>query len=337
MATNLNQTSLSDAIKVKYETRLLIRAYPRLLHGRWAKKATISKFGSYELRRYESMSAITSALNENVTPAEQAAPTLTLVTLSPLFYGAWIGYGDEIDMTVFDPLVSEVSGILGEQAGLSADTLIRNDLTANASKRYSNGKASRATLDFPNDIISYSDVVDAYAQLMAQNALPMEGEYFIVLIHPHTYASLMKDPTFVNAFQKANEGAGAMNNPMPGYLGDFLMCKFFISSNVREYTDGGVGTDDVYSMLFLGRESYGLAGFGNLLPSDVDSGGSMAQPLTGQQVKPVEIIAKQLGSAGADDPLNQRATIGWKMTLDNEILNSSFLLDLEHVNEFSAS
>lgn len=256
---NLNTTTLADSVKTKYETRLLIRAVPRFLHGRWARKATISKYGSYELRRYEGMSAITSALNEGVTPAEQDSPTLTTVTLTPLWYGAWIGYNDEIDMETYDPIVSEVTGVLGEQAGLSADTLIRNDLTANSSKRYSGGKSSRATLDYPNDIITYSDVVDAYAQLMAQNALPMEGEYFIVLIHPHTYATLMKDPTFVNAFQKANQGVGATGNPMPGYLGDFLMCRFFISSNVREYTDGGVGSDDVYSMLFLGRESYGVS------------------------------------------------------------------------------
>lgn len=337
MATNLNQTSLANSIKAQYEKRLLIRARPRYVHGRWARKANINKFGSYELRRYESMSAITSALSENVTPAEQSAPTLTLVTLTPLFYGAWIGYGDEIEMTTYDPLVSEVSGILGEQAGLSADTLIRNDLTANASKRFSGGAANRAALDYPNHVISYSDVVDAYAQLMAQNALPMEGEYFIVLIHPHTYASLMKDPTFVNAFQKANEGVGAKANPMPGYLGEFLTCKFFISSNVREYADGGVGTDDVYSMLFIGREAFGTAGFGGTLPNDVDSGGAGAGNNTGQSVKPVEIIAKQLGSAGSDDPLNQRATLGWKMTLDTQILNSNFILDLEHVNEFSAS
>lgn len=71
---------------------------------------------------------------------------------------------------------------------------------------------------------------------------------------------------------------------------------------------------DVGSALFIAADAYGiteLAGMG------------------------IEAIIKQLGSAGSADPLNQRATIGWKATHVAKILNDLWLVRsecaLEHV------
>lgn len=331
---NINETSFATAVKTQYEKRLLIRAIPRLIHGRWARRATLNKFGAHEIRRYESLSAVTTALSESNTPAENAAPTISTVTLTPLWYGAWVGYGDEIEMTAFDPIVSETTSILGEQAGLSADTLIRNTITAGASKLYSGEQTARTDLNHPVHEIAYDDLVDAMSTIMAANAFPVSGGYFVCVIHPHTLASLRKDPTFVNTFVQEAGGDSPMRT---GYIGKFLNCFFFMSSNAREYVDGGVGTDDVYSMLFIGGESFATTGFGNLLPKNVDGAGPEDYTMTGKQVNPVQIIPKQLGSAGADDPLNQRASLGWKFTLATSILNSAFIYDLEHINSFSAS
>lgn len=136
--------------------------------------------------KYGSLSAVTSALTEGTTPAEQSAPSLTLTTITPLFYGSWLGHSDELEMTIYDPLISEMSSILGEQAGVSADTLIRNTMTAGATKDFSNGKASRGVLDAPADDVSYADFVRQVAALEAENAMPVEGENFVCIMHPHT-------------------------------------------------------------------------------------------------------------------------------------------------------
>jgi N4-gp56 family major capsid protein len=260
---------------------------------------------------------------------------LTLTTITPLFYGSWIGHSDELEMTAFDPIISEVSSILGEQAGLSADTLVRNVLVAGATKDYSGGAAGRTSLDAPMHNITYADFVKSVALLEAENALPVEGDNFVCIMHPHTYATLMMDPTFVNMFVQES-GAG---NPMrSGYIGSILRCNIYVSSNVSEYVDGGVGsTTDVYSLLFIAKEAYGSVGMAGSFPNlMVDGQGTKAlDGMTGMAVKPVSMIIKQLGSAGSDDPLNQRATIGWKMSLKTAILNSAWLLDLEHVNAMS--
>src|SRR5258708_3824995 len=113
---NVTQTSFTAAVKTMYERRLLIRAVPRLVHGRPGVQAKISKVGSLEWRRYNYLGTVTTAVTEGTTPAEQAAPSITQLTATPKFYGAWIGYTDQIDYTSYDPFVSEVSGILGEQA-----------------------------------------------------------------------------------------------------------------------------------------------------------------------------------------------------------------------------
>jgi len=83
----IDTSTLSDAVKAAYEMRLLTRAIPRYVHGRWAMKARISKRGTYELRKYGSLAANTTALTEGTTPAETATPTPTLITMTPAFYG----------------------------------------------------------------------------------------------------------------------------------------------------------------------------------------------------------------------------------------------------------
>lgn len=333
--TTITQTAFSAAIKTQFEKRLLTRALPRLVHGKFGLKAKLSKYGSLEWRKYGSLSAVTTAVTEATTPAEQAAPSITQVTATPLFYGAWIGYSDEVDFTIFDPFVSEVSGILGEQAGVSADTLIRNFLTDGATKDYSGNVAGRTSVDSPTTDVTYADFIKQIAYLEGANAMPSEGDSYAVVIHPYTWATLMQDPTFVNLLVR--ESPSAIRT---GLVGRLLRANIYISSNSRVYTDGGVSNDDVYSMLFIGKESYGVTGIAGITPDTMDSGGSggafMNNTGQGQRIKPVELIVKALGSAGADDPLNMRGTIGWKFALDVDVLNSAWLRDLEHSNAFSA-
>jgi N4-gp56 family major capsid protein len=327
MANN-TQTTLADGIKTQYERRLLTRALPRLIHGRWGMQARLNKVGAYELRKYGALSAVTSALTEGTTPSEQSAISLTLVTITPSFYGAWLGYTDELEMTAFDPIISEFSSILGEQAGLSADTLIRNALTDGATKDYANDATQRSEVG-SNDVISFAEFITQVAALEASNALPVDGDDFIVIMHPNSWAKLMQDATFVAMFQQ--EASRDSNSPLrSGLVGRILRCKVFVSSNSRVYSGAGASSGDVYSMLFIAREAYGYVGMAGSFPNLVDGAPeSNISGMTGQNVKPVEIILKQLGSAGADDPLNQRATIGWKMSLGIAMTNAAWARDLE--------
>lgn len=332
---NMNETTLASAIKTEYEKRLLTRAVPRLVHGRFGMTARLNKFGSYELRRYNSLSAVTTSLAEGSTPAEQASPSLTVITITPLFYGAWVGHTDVLEMQSYDPVISEASSILGEQSGVSADTLIRNTMTANATLDYSGGQSAIGNLTAVSDVVTYGDFVKQVAALEGANALPAEGEDFICIMHPYTWATLMQDPVFVNLFLEEAE-AGDASGLRSGYVGRILRCRIFVSSNAQSYSAQGAGSSTPYAMLFIGREAYGYVGMAGVTPEMMDEGGADEyNNNTGKEVKPVEIIVKQLGSSGALDPLNQRATIGWKMSLATSVLNNTWIRNLEHINAFS--
>ena len=43
----------------------------------------------------------------------------------------------------------------------------------------------------------------------------------------------------------------------------------------------------------------------------------------------IEILVKQLGSAGSADPLDQRSTVGWKATQTAVILNQDAMVRIE--------
>lgn len=326
----MNSTVMSDAVKTMYERRLLMRAVPRFMHGKFATVAKLSKFGSYELRRYESVNAVTTPLVDGNTPAEGSAPTITKVTLAPLWYGSWLGYTDELDLRAYDDTISETSGILGEQAGLSFDTLIRTDLTDGATVDYSGDATGRSGLDTTNDKISFSDFIGALALLEVKNAMPADGSMVPVFLHPYSWAQLMQDTTFVTLFTR--EGGDAIRT---GRMGNILNASVYVSSNARYYDNEGASNVDVYSALFIGRESYGIAGMSNVIPNLSDTGGGAEKSNnTGRSVKPVTIIVKGLGETG-HDPLDQRGTIGWKGTFDGAILNSNWIINLEHTTSYS--
>jgi hypothetical protein len=104
MAVNLNKTTMATAIKSGYDKRLMERALPRLIHSRWGRKAILSKWGDWEIRAYGKLSAVSSALGEGSTPGEQSAPAISTIVLNPSYFGAWIGFSDQVDLEAFDPI-----------------------------------------------------------------------------------------------------------------------------------------------------------------------------------------------------------------------------------------
>ena len=323
--TSIHTTSMSDAIKTMYERRLLTRAFPRLVHSRWGTLAKWKEYGSYELRRYESMPLVSTTLTEGITPQEQDQPSITVVTITPDWYGSWVGYSDKLEMTTFDPVVSETSALLGEQAGLSIDTLVRDGLAAGLTQDYAGTATSRDGVDTTNDLIDYQEVLDNLATLMTNNTLPFENGRYILLLHPYSFATLMQDTTFVAMLTR--EGGENIRN---GMIGSILNCDVYVTSNGKVFSEAGASSANVYCAFFLGKDAYGLAGFDGLtIDYDAGFGSGEYDNLTGTGVKPLEIIVKGLGETGLD-PLNQRGTIGWKATHQETILNSAFGIRHEH-------
>ena len=78
--------------------------------------------------------------------------------------------------------------------------------------------------------------------------------------------------------------------------------------------DGGKDGRAVYSTLIIGADAYGV--------TEITGGG-------------LQHIVKQLGSAGTADPLNQRATAGWKATKVAERLVEAYMVRIETTSTFA--
>lgn len=77
--------------------------------------------------------------------------------------------------------------------------------------------------------------------------------------------------------------------------------------------EAGLGGRDVYVTLVMGDNAYGT--------TELTGGG-------------LQHIVKQLGSAGTADPLNQRATVGWKATKAAARLVEAFMVRIETASTF---
>lgn len=329
----VNRTQFSDAIKTEYETTLLTRAVANFPHARFAQKAIINKRGDYELRKYGSMSAVTSALSEGITPAQQSAPSLSLINIDPVYYGSWMRFTRELDLENFDPIVNEMSTILGEQAGLSVDTLVRNDIVDNATVDYPNTCSARSDIDVTDELITFSDFVNQVAELQAANGRPSDGGNFAVIMHPYSMAQLLKDTTFFTLFTRESNANGKLVNWSSGMFGSIFGCNIYSTSNARHYTSDV----EVYTATFIGANSYGIVGVGSLMPNfgAIDNAGMGFQTRTGMRTSPVSIIMNPLGSQG-DDPLHQRGSLAWVTAHAQSVLDATWIRRLEHAVEQSA-
>ena len=65
--------------------------------------------------------------------------------------------------------------------------------------------------------------------------------------------------------------------------------------------------------------------------------GDNAYGITEVQGGGLQHIVKQLGSAGTSDPINQRASIGWKATRAAERLVEQFMVRIESGCSFNPS
>ena len=79
--------------------------------------------------------------------------------------------------------------------------------------------------------------------------------------------------------------------------------------------EAGAEGRDVYSTLIIADNAYGT--------TEISGGG-------------LEHIVKQLGSAGTSDPLNQRATVGWKASKVTTRLVEAFMVRIETTSTFES-
>ena len=306
------QPSLSAEMKTFYDMTLIDEATAKLVHDQFGQKRPIPKGGgkTIEFRKFSPLPKATVPLTEGVTPQGNSLNVST-ITATVHQYGDFIVQSDVLELTAIDNTIVEATKLLGNQAGLTLDTVVRNVLHTGTNVTYCPKIAadgtetevtSRANLDETCQL-TVDVVQQVVAKLRAQNAPTIDGKY-VAIIHPYVAYDLMRDPEWIDAHKYADPSA-----IFEGEIGEIGGVRFVQTTEAKIYSgDGCPAGLAVFGSLFLGSGAYGV--------TEVSGGG-------------LQTIVKQKGSAGTADPLDQRSSVGWKAMKTAELLVGNYLVRVE--------
>ena len=294
--------SMSGEMKTYYSDYLIDLVEAELIHDQFGQKHPIPANGgkTIEFRQWDTLPEMLTPITEGVTPDGQSR-SMSTIEATVQQYGGYVTISDMLELTAIDPALVRATKAIASQAGRSLDTITREVLNGGTVVQYANGVASRASLK-ETDVLTVADIRKAVRTLEAQDAPKING-YYVAIIHPNVKFDLMAD----DEWRKPHEYKDT-TEIYNGEIGELYGVRFVQSTRAKVFTGAGASGADVYSTLILGDEAYGV--------TEISGGG-------------LEHIVKQMGSAGTSDPLNQRATCGWKATKVAEILVPQYMVRIE--------
>lgn len=298
-----NQLSAED--KIFYERALIERLLPVLNFYKDAQKKKLPKNSgtTMNFRKFNSLTAPTSSLSEGVTPDGNDL-NITNINAVVKQEGDYVVISDLIQMTGIDPIITETSEVLGEEAGEVVDNRIQEAISKGTNVFYAGGVETRSAV---TAALTGTDIKKIVRKLKNAKAKRFADGFYHMQVDPSMAYDLMEDPfwTDVSKYAKPEQMA-------KGELGKMHGMKFFETTNLKTVE---VSDKEIHIGYAYGKDSYAC----------VDLEGGAGKP---------EIIVKPNGSAGSADPLDQRASAGWKNCFTAVITQPEALVRVEScVNE----
>jgi len=307
--TNLTTSSgLTDEMKTYYSDYLIDNAIPKLVHDQFGQKHPIPKNGgkTIEFRKYSPLPKLTTPISEGVTPDGQSL-NMSTIEATVAQYGGYITLSDVLLLTAIDNNLVQATKLLGAQAGATLDTITREVLNGGTNVIFSGGKEARTDLD-ATSVLTVDDIKKAVRLLKTQNAEQISGSW-VGIIHPDIAYDLTNDPAWKDVKTYSDP-----SDIYEGEIGKLYGVRFVETTEAKIWAGAGAGGRAVYSTLILGDNAYGV--------TEITGGG-------------LQHIVKQLGSAGTSDPLDQRATAGWKAIKVAERLVENYMVRIESGSTFN--
>lgn len=298
--TNLTTTTaLSAKMAVYYDRLMLDRLRENLVFHQFGVKKNLPANSGKTVQwfRRTDMAANTSALTEGTVPTAIGL-SATSISAALAQYGDFTQTSDLIQMTSIDDEIENAVDVLSFRAARTVDTLDRNLLDAGTNILYGNSKtALSATAS--TDVLNGTEVRKGVLNLKRSNVQPLDGGYYVWVVHPQNSYDLMSD-TASGGWVNANtyvDTTGIVN----GEIGRLFGARFVETTNVSSTTTGTSGSANVYSTHLLGKGAFGVVEF--------DGG--------------VHVYVKKSGEQDTSNPLNQYATVGYKITYTNKMLDDN--------------
>lgn len=288
-AAGFNQQASENA--EIYNRTLIERLIPELQWLKYGKSVTMPKNNgdTISFRKFENIATSTTAITEGVIPTS-AELVITKKSATVSEYGNWTKFTERINDLGLDPIVMEVTELMGENAGQSIDEIVRDIVTAGTNVQYANGVLSRATVA---DNISYVDI-QKMKRTMKNNrvkkiAMPDGMQGYVCMVDP----SVAMDITSLTEYKEFNQYQNSAKL-LDGIVGKLCGIYFMEIDNGKVFEDAGAASADVHASVCLGRDAY------------------VVPELEGKGANSPEVIVHKAGSAGTADPIDQFNTVGWK-------------------------
>ena len=196
-----NSDALSPEMKTFYDKTLITLAGANLVHEQFGQKRPIPKNGgkTIEFRKFSKLPKAMKAITEGVTPSGNKL-NVSSVSCTVDQYGDYVEQTDMLELTAVDNTIVEATKELAAQAGLTLDTVVRNEIVGGTNIMY---VPSLDDKDREQEVTSRADVTAdckmrvkdvfrAAAELKAVNAPKINGSY-VAIIHPYVAYDLMQD------------------------------------------------------------------------------------------------------------------------------------------------
>lgn len=319
---------VSPRVGIIAEVKMLEHAEPILVLQKFGdpKPQPKNKGQTVKFRRPVPFAAATTPLTEGVTPAGKKMAYQD-VTVTMAQYGDFSELTDVIADTHEDPVLQDMTMLLGEQAGETFEILTWGVISGGTSVIYANGAARNAV----NTPISVAKLRLASRSMKAQRAKkitkilaasvnvatkPVEAA-FVVVAHTDCEADIRGLAGF-----KSVAEYGTRQPLCPEEIGSVEDFRFVLSPVLKSLPDAGgakgtmvstSGTSaDVYPMVVLAQNAFGI------VPLKGNGGPGSIVPM---------ILNPNTPRGG--DPLGQRGSASWKSWFAAVRLNELWMTRIE--------
>jgi N4-gp56 family major capsid protein len=275
-----------------------------------------------KFKRYERLAAATTPLTEGVTPVG-STPTTSDYEATLAQYGDFLQLTDVIADTATDPVLQEYSGMIGEQAALTVETVAFGIVKAGTNVIYANGSQrtdvnTALTLNMQRKAVRslerqlgmrISKKLSSTPAFNTENVRPA----FIGLVHVDLRSTIEGLAGFKDV---ADYGTQKTYEGEIGSVGDV---RYVASTVFESWADGGgaagsmVSTAgvkaDVYPVLYLADNAFGVV------------------PLKGASALTPMVLNP--GKISDSDKLGQRGHVGWKTYFAAVMLNQAWCVRCE--------
>jgi N4-gp56 family major capsid protein len=249
-------------------------------------------------KKFASLADATTPLTEGVTPAG-SKPTASTIYVDVSLYGDFIPFTDVFELTQDSPDLVEFNKLLAEQSSNTFDVLTFSALGGGTVYRRANGRVNRNQI-VAADKANTTDLRIILRTLRVAKAKPIKkmldgspnygtvpvAESFVAFIDGYAEFDITELTGFVPVEEYASKSDVIM-----GEIGKYKQLRFVRAENVPVFEGEGDSGIDVHCAIILGTNAFGISKIAG---------------------KGLESITKPIGSAGSDDPCNQRGSMAWK-------------------------